>query len=258
MDKLDFLDGDTPADTTVAAPTPAEPVAEAPAAEPTAEAAPPAEGPARGSDGKFVSKAAEVAPVAAEQAPAIAPTAQAEPAKPPEGFVPISVVQALREQLKQQQQPPQPAPDPYEDFEAYREWQETQQAHERAEWSRQLAEMRYGAETVTGAQQWAAERFATDPQFRERALTSRDPYGFAIGEYQRDQALQLLSDPKLLDQFRAWQAGTGPAPTPQAAAPVAAPPTPVAPPRSITSAPSAGGTAHTPTGPGQAYGTIFG
>lgn len=260
MDNLDFLDGETPEQT--AAP---EPVAvETPAA-------PVTDGPARGPDGKFAPKATVEAATAPEapQAPAITPDAGYQPQAPaaqtpPDGFVPIGVVQAMREELnalkRAPQQPQQPAPDPYEDFEAYQEYQENQQALERVEWSRRLAETRYDAETVNNAQQWAAGQFDADPAFRQRAMSSRDPYGFAIEEYQRDQALKLLSDPRLLEQFRSWQSGNAPMPLAAPAGQVVAPPQSSTPPRSLASAPSAGGSkpGETPVGPGDAFASIFG
>lgn len=264
MDNLDFLDGPTPEQTAAPEQVP-EPVAvEAPQ--------PSTDGPPRGPDGKFAPKApVEAAPaVAAEpQAPATPPEAAPQPQAPaphtpPDGFVPIGVVQAMREELnalkRQPQQPPQPAPDPYEDFEAYQAHQENQQALERAEWSRQLAEVKYDPETVSKAQEWAAGRFDADPAFRQRALSTRDPYGFAIEEYQRDQALSLLSDPRLLEQFRAWQSGNAPMPTSSAPMSVAAPPQPPTPPRSLASAPNAGGgkPGITSVGPGDAFASVFG
>lgn len=260
MDPLDFLDGQEPVDTT----TPAQPAPEA-----TAQPAetPPAEGPARGPDGKFVAKAGETAPTAepAPQAPAIPPegAAQTDPAKPPEGFVPVSALQAEREkrqalERQYQQQPPPPRPDPFEDFEAYEAWSEGQIIAERTEWSRQLAETKHGAEIVTQAQQWAAERFEADPVFAQAARASRDPYGFAIAEYQRHQALSLLSDPTNFAKFQAFLAGNAPAPAPAPAPPIVAPPAqPSPPPRSIASAPNAGAAKPGEVQPGSAFDMVF-
>lgn len=206
------------------------------------------DGPARGPDGKFVSKQpAEASAQAEPQTPAPMPEAAqpAEPARAPDGYVPVSVVQELRKEiqaLKQQPmqppQPPAPMPDPFEDFDAYRDWQESQATAERAEWSRQLAEAKHGADTVQQAREWAAERFANDPIFAQQSMSSRDPYGFAIEAWKRDQVLTKLSDPGLIDRFLAF-AGGQPQQAPAAA--YAAPPQPPTPPRSLASAPSAGG-----------------
>lgn len=262
MDPLDFLDGEKPSESAAAQP------AETPAPEPAATETPTAEGPARGPDGKFVSKApADAAPAAESppQAPATPPEAVQTPpdtAKPPEGYVPLAALQAVREELNSfkrqiQQQPPQPAPDPYEDFEAYQQWQSGQVAQERADWSRQLAEARHGQELVQQAQQWAFERFDTDPVFAQAAQSSRDPYGFAIAEYQRHQALSLLSDPANFAKFQAFLSGQAPQAT-APPAPAAPQPQPAAPPPSITSAPSAGGVQHVPLGQDEVYRAAFG
>lgn len=261
MDPLAFLDGEEPVATTAADPKPAE-------AAPPADT-PPADGQPRQPDGKFApkAKAEDAAPAAdpAPQAPATPPEAVAanpEPAKPPEGFVPLAALQAVREELnqfkRQVQQPAQPPPDPYEDFEAYEQHRQGQIAQERAEWSRQLAEARHGAELVQEAQKWAFERFDADPVFAQAAAGSRDPYGFAIAEYQRHQALSLLSDPANLAKFQAFLSGQAP---PQAAsqpAPaVAPPPQPSPPPRSIASAPNAGAAKPGEVQPGSAFDMVF-
>ncbi len=259
MDPLDFLDGETPAE-----PVAAQPAEATPPAEPA-----PAEGPPRGPDGKFAPKAqAEAAPAAASPSPAPAPTPEGaqptpEPAKPPEGYVPVAALQAVREELNQfkrqvQQQPQAPPPDPYEDFEGYEAHRQSQIAQERADWSRQLAEARHGAELVTQAQQWAFERFDADPNFAQAAMSSRDPYGFAIAEYQRNQALSLLSDPSNLAKFQAFLAGGPAAPAASAPAPMVAPPSqPSPPPRSIASAPNAGAAKPGEVQPGSAFDMVF-
>jgi hypothetical protein len=260
MDKLDFLDGDTPVEPTAAATTPE--------AAPTPEPSPEAAGQPRGPDGKFAPKA-EAAPAAqAEpQAPALTPEALATPAaesvRAPDGYVPVAALQAEREKANAykrqlEQQPPPPAPDPYEDFEAYQAWQSSQVVTERTQWSKQLAEAKHGADLVTQAQQWAFERFDTDPAFAQAAASSRDPYGFAIAEFQRHQALSLLSDPSNLAKFQAFLTGQGPAP---AAAPAVVPASPQSPtpPRSLASVPNAGGAqpGAVPTGPGAAFDAVF-
>jgi hypothetical protein len=89
----------------------------------------------------------------------------------------------------------------------------------------------------------------------------RDPFGFALEEYNRDQALVLLSDPKLLEQFRAFQSGQAPLAAPQASQPAVAPASPQSPtpPRSMASAPNAGGTkpGEQPVGPSVAFDSVF-
>lgn len=260
MDPLDFLDGQEPAETAAAQANeaPATPAPEAPAEAP---------GQPRGPDGKFATKTQGEAAQAVEAQPLADPAGAAQPAseppKAPDGYVPVAALQAIREELnafkRQQQPPPMPPPDPYEDFEGYEAHRQAQQTAERAEWSRQLSEARHGAELVQQAQQWAFERFEADPNFAQAARSSRDPYGFAIAEFQRHQALSLLSDPSNLAKFQAFLSG-GAAPAP-AAAPAVAPaslqsPTP---PRSLASAPNAGGAkpGAVPVGPGAAFDAVF-
>lgn len=263
MDTLDFLD----------APQGAEPAAQ-PEPAPTIEpAAPPAEaqGQPRGPDGKFAPKA-EAAPVAEAQAqaPATPPEAPA-PAQPdskaaPEGFVPLAALTALRDEFKafkqQHAAPAQPPPDPYEDFEGYQAHEANQRAGERFGYSFELLQARHGEETAGKVQQWAFGKAESDPQWYQRALSMRDPFGFALEEYNRDQALVLLSDPKLLEQFRAFQSGQGPAlGAPQAPQPtvVSAPPQSPTPPRSMASSPSAGGAkpGEVQLGPEEVFGSVF-
>lgn len=259
MDKLDFLDGQTPAETPAVTP---EPQAQAEPTQ-TVETAP--EGPVRDDKGRFAAKTTETtaAPAQAEpdpsQAPAILPEAT-PPQTPPIDPVVAELqkqVEGLKKALsatRQQTRQAEPAPDPYEDFEAYQAWQETQVAGERFEWSRQLLAVKHGQETAEKVQQWAAEKAETDPLFYQRAMSARDPFGFAYEEFQQAEALTLLTDPAIRDRFKAFVSGQH---QPQAA-PQAAPQSPAAPPPSITSAPSAGGVAHTPVGPGTAYGALFG
>lgn len=260
MDNLDFLDGETPVEPTAAVSTP-EPAAP----EPTASQ----EGQPRGSDGKFLPKGqTEPEPATAQpspqapESPPVAAQPTPEPTRAPDGFVPVAALTELRREFQAfkqaAQRPPEPAPDPYENFEAYEAYQAEQRNGERFEWSFDLLTARHGEETAGQVREWAGRKAEADPLFYQRALSTRDPFGFAFEEYQRDQALALLSDPKLLEQFKAWQAGTGPAPISQAAP--AAPPQSPTPPRSLASAPSAGGAkpGETPVGPGVAFDSVFG
>lgn len=262
MDSLDFLDAPKGAETAAAPEQPAQ----APA---PAEATPaPTEGQPRGPDGKFAPKAQADAPAPAEaqpQAPAPSPeAAQPDPAKPPEGFVPVSALQAEREKRQQlerqyQQQPQQPAPDVYDDPEAFQQWQQGQLLAERTKWSFDVAVLRHGEDQANEVKAWAAERFANDPIFAQRALASRDPYGVAFDEYQQQQALSLLADPANRQKFMAFLSGQAPA---QQAAPpvVVAPPSPPStPPASMAADPNAGGAkpGAVPTDPGAVFDAVF-
>jgi hypothetical protein len=256
MENLDFLDGPEPA-----------PTAAVSQHEPSAEAATPA--PAtdldgsqpRGPDGKFLPKsepAAAPEPVQAAQpapqpAPVAAEAAPSEPLKAPDGYVPVSVVQEMRREiqaLKQAgQQPPQPAQpriqpgeEGYED-QQYEEFvRETASAAARINLATKYGIERHGQEKVDAALAWARERANADPVFRQQSWASDDPVAFAIEEQQRHEGLnfaaQLFTNPKSREQFQAWLNGQV-APQP---APIAAPsPEIPTPPRSLASAPAAGG-----------------
>lgn len=265
MHKLDFLEGETPQ----AAPTPAPeapaPVAEAPVEQST--------GPVRGPDGKFASAQAP------EPAPAVvtAPVSTPQEAPPP-AHVPISALmderdkrKALEERIKafeaQQQTAQQPPPDRYEDPEGYEAYQEARfnQAifETRRDMSKRFAEMQHTPEVVAQAHEWAFQKAASDPEFNAKALASPDPYGFAVAEMRKEQLLSRVDPAKFdtaqYEAFLAWQASQGQAQPQPAQAFAPAPPTPAPPPPvSLANAPSAGGAAHVPTGPGQAFGRAFG
>lgn len=257
--------------------------------ETVAEPAPQAEAPAqtgeqpRGPDGKFASTSPAPVPEVAAATPAVAeapPQLAPETLTQPPGFVPLAALHEARERARVAEerlaqhrpaQPPQEAPQPpdrHEDPEGYDQFQENQRVQLNAQWSHRFAVATHGEETVQQAQQWAEQRFDQDPIFRQRSLAAPDPYGFAVAEHQRELALQTLTDPKTLEDFRAWRAqqaspaAAPAAPIPAAVAPLVASvapltPAPQAPPRSIASAPSAGGPASVPIGPGQAYDGLF-
>ena len=249
MDKLDFLDAPTGDE-----PAPA-PVIEA-APEPTPE---PTEGPARAPDGKFAPKAE--APV--EQAQPAAPEAAPQPQQPPPGFVPLAALQEARQQLQAARQaPPQPAPDLYEDPEGFQAHVEQERHRVNLTWSQKMAEKEHGPELTATVMEWAQARADQDPAFNQRALQTQDPVGFAIQEYQRDQALALFSKPETVQAFLAWQTQTQ-TQTPQQPQAITAPaPIPhqqPTPPRSLASAPAAGGIkpGEIPVGPSVAFDSVF-
>ena len=255
---LDFLDGGEPADTT---------------------SAPEAEGPARGSDGKFVSSTPEPAPepepVPETQAPAPEPEPEPAPAIVPEpvqpGHVPISAMleerdkrKALEAQLRdlEAQRAQRDIPDPYEDPEGYAAYRdqaiEQRILNERLNFSERLARRDHGSETVDQAREWALERFRADPLYYQKVMGQPDPYDVVVQDYKREQVFTKLQ-PTDLDAFLAWKASQGSAP-PQItpiAAPAASPP-PV-PPRSMASAPAAGSPrpGEHPVGPGVAFDGLF-
>jgi len=252
-DLPDFLGGEP-------APEPqAAPAADAPA---PAAAAPAAEGPARGADGKFA--AAAPAP-AAPAAPA--PNADAAPAAPagePVHHVPLATfldtrdklsaaekeAKELREWRQQQEEAARrqqvQAPNRDTDPQGYERFQQAQIGQalygQRLEMSRGFAEMKHGPDVTTAAFDWGVQRCDADPFFNEKVRAHRDPVGFVVSEWQREQTLAQMSDPKEIEAFRAWKAQQAgqPAGQPHAAAPPAAP---AAPRQSLAASPSAGASA---------------
>lgn len=271
MDKLDFLDGQEPADNAAANETPAV-TPETPEAALQAS-----EGPARGPDGKFAPKAATEAQAPAEaapQAPAITPEAgqqvQPEPAKVPDGYVPVAALQAMREELnqlkRQQQQPqayqPQPGDEGYEDWVDQQSYEQQVAAKARADVSYRYAVKELGEERAGQVKTWAAQRFNVDPSFAQQSLSADDPFAFAVEEFQKHEAqafaAEMFADPARREQFKAFMSGQAPAPA-TAAITVAPPAQPPAPPQSLAAAPNAGGArpGATPVGPHVAFDTVF-
>lgn len=226
--------------------------------------APEPDGPARGPDGKFVTKSEpepalqEPAPQPEAPQPAVAQV-QPDAQQVPHGYVPVSVVQELRNEIKALRQPPAdlpPPPDPYEDTEGYREYVQQERDRTNVEWSFKFAVQQHGEELAQAARTWGAQRSDHDPVFYQSVIRHPDPIGYLVGEYQRDRALQTLSDPQVLNTFLAWQRGqTQPAP----AAVPAAPQQPT-PPRSLASLPNAGGgqPGHVPLDDGAVFKSVLG
>lgn len=180
-----------------------------------------------------------------------APVAPAEP-KPEPGYVPISAImderdkrQAAERELARiratqvQQTAPAPVPDVFDDPQGFIQHQEMGRYQDRLYFSEQLATVKHGAETVQAAKEWGIEKCASDPLFNQKLLSSQDPVGMAVQEYQREQIASQVS-PDAFKEFQAWKAAQANLATQNAAAP-AAQTTRVIPPRSLASAPSAGG-----------------
>lgn len=268
MDILDGVLGETPEAVTTPEP-------QAPELEPNT-------GPARGPDGKFAPASAEAQP---EPAPApiaepalVAQIAQAapEPARPEPGHVPVAALLDERDKRKalearvqeyeraqQQQQAPEPyqPPSVFEDEAGYSDYVQSQIAqaalNTRLDLSEDMARSRHGEELVDAAKAWALQRFAQSPAFYQEVISQRNPYEYTVQAHKRDQALSQLQDPSELESYLAWKASGG-VTAPQAPAPTApAVVIPQAPSPSLATASSAGGVAHVPTGPGQAFDQTF-
>lgn len=263
MGNLEFLDGDTPADVVVASEAAPEPA-------PSAEAAP--EGPVRGPDGRFAPKAETPAPAAPEVAPqpvAAAPPPAPEPVIPP-GYVPVSVVQGLRDEIRSLRTPPQapqprheppPAPDMFEDPDGYREWQQGQISD--ARWnavttiSQELAEDKFGADRVREATDAFLQEAQQRPSLIDEMRQQRHPYAWVVQRHEQ-QRLTSQINPDRYQAFLAWEAAQQQAAQAAPAAP-AAPPQSEPPPRSMAALPNAGGSkpGEHPVGPGVSFDALF-
>jgi len=196
------------------------------------------------------SKPEAEAPAPAEPAPAEQPAPAAEPGPI---MVPLTALHETRDKVKDLEArlaklQPQPAPveipDRYEDPEGYEAYQEAviqnRLLNITLNTSERFAKKEHGAETVEAAKAWATQRFASDPLYQQQVLADQDPYERVVTDYRRDQLFSKVSDPSEFDAFLAWKAANATlAATPPGAAPPN--PTPTIPPRSLASAPSAGG-----------------
>lgn len=220
-----FFDGFTPAEPNAA------PVEQAAPTEPEA----------------IVESVAEPAPEPAPQAPVVETKPEA---KPEPGHVPITALLDEREKRKElerrlaaleEQRQSTAAPDPVADPYGYQQhlMQSVQQQviDTRLNMSEVAARRHYGNDVTDAAKEWALSKFAQNPAFQQEVISQPDPYGYAVEAYKRDQIASQVT-PDDFEQFKAWKE----AQAALASAPVAAPPPQAAPvPRSIVSAPSAGG-----------------
>lgn len=230
MDKLDFLDTPEGVGEDV------QPEAQAPeVVEAQPEPEPEADGPARGPDGKFLPKESR----------------DEKPEVPP-GYLPMAALLDEREKRQQAEERLRSYEQQYEDTDA-QQVPDIQQAlfAQALTFSRRLAELQHGADTVNKVQAWAKARCDADPFFNQKVYASQDPYGVALDEWRKEQAVQQIGDPAQIQAFLQWQAT-------QQAAPAVSPQQPT-PPRSIASDPNAGGTKpghHTPS-PEEVFGSVF-
>lgn len=253
MDNLEFLDGSE------------EPKGEAqPEIVEEAETPQDQESRERDERGRFKAKE-EVAEEDVEPTPEITPEPQAEP-KPevPPGMVPVSVLQELREELKSlkaqqpqaQQQPQEPlqVPDPLEDPEGYQRYQDFVRFNDKLDISEEMARDKVGDELVDAATEWGKQQFQTNPAMYADFARQRNPYGYLVKQYQRQQSLTKLGDdPTEIEAFLAWKQAQQALQQP-ASQPVETQPAPTS---SIASAPSAGGAQQVATGPGVAFDEII-
>jgi hypothetical protein len=156
-------------------------------------------GPVRGPDGKFAKKETE------------------EPV-----MVPLRALHETRDKVKdlearlaalsqpQVQQQPHQVPDMFEDPEGYQSYQ-TQQLqtavfNSTLNISEEMTRQQVGDELVNEVQQWGAQAFQANPAFYQQFAQQRNPYGFLVSAYKRQQAVsQIGDDPKQIEAFLAWQ-----------------------------------------------------
>lgn len=204
---------------------------------------------------------AQPEPVAEPPAPVEQPpldlTDRADGTKAEPGYVPLGALLDTRDKLKAaeaqlaqfraQPQQPLPTPDMFEEPEAFQQAIQTQihmaSLNTKLDLSEDFARGKYDDATVDAARDWVLQQ---QPSFQQEVLAKRNPYDFAVKEFSKVQALERLgNDPAEVDQFLAWKAAQAAAQTQPALQ--GAPPTPSAiPPRSLASAPGAGGVSLTP------------
>lgn len=198
----------------------------------------------------------EAQPEPQQVTPAPEPVAQPE-AKPEPQQVPISVMLDERDKRKaaderaarleaeiaefRAQQQPQANPDIWEDPDGYQATQDQKLYQQNLRWSERIASIQHGAETVAEAKEWGINRCNTDRYFNAKVAGSDDPVGFVVSEWKREQIASQVT-PDDFAQFQAWKQAQAQIQTP-APSSAAADPTPPrsVPPRSLASAPSAGG-----------------
>ena len=149
---------------------------------------------------------------------------------------------------RQQQEKPQQKPDFFDNPEAVLAQQQQQYERrlmaEKLQLSRSLAEREYGADVVQAAYEW----FDQHPEQSQALVHEPSPFHAAVEHYKRQQALsEIGSDP---DQWRQAERER----LRQEVQAELAQKKPAAPPRSLASAPSAGG--ETPS-PGSAFDELF-
>ena len=167
----------------------------------------------------------------------------------------VKALEAQLAQFSQPQQQPQPVPDVFENPDGFYQHIQQQIAqtalNDRLNLSEEMTRQAAGDETVNAAQEWGRQQFAANPALAQQFYQQRNPYGFLVQQYQRQQALETLGDdPKEIEAFKAWKAAQAQIQQ----QPNTETPTP---PKSIASATSAGGLQNIATGPTVAFDNVF-
>ena len=245
-----------------ATPEPATPPAEAP----PADAVPPAE------------EAAAVAAV--EEAPKVDPAPEPAPAPQEKGdkFVPLAAMLDERDKRKaleaklaeyeaQRTQPETAIPDPYDDPAGYNAFISTALQNQtlavKFDLSEEMAKQAHGDDAVETAKEWALQRAASDPAFKQQMMQARHPIDWAVRQHKQAEDLELYQrDPVAFARAVLERSGQMPAPDATVGAVPAVgqqpqAPRPAAPPRSIAGAPSGGNTRAVATGPLTSVDAVF-
>lgn len=142
--------------------------------------------------------------------------------------------------------------------------------NERMNNSERFARKEHGNEVVDKAMNWALERFKGNPAYEQQVMDAADPYDIVVKDFQGQSRVQETEGDEY-KEFLAWKqakaggdqggaTGGGNTPTPSQPAAASAPAQPAvsAPPRSIASMASGGGSPReVPSGPGQAFDNVF-
>lgn len=220
--------------------------------------------------------AAPPAPAPVEQSPApdAAPAVEGAPASQPQGEgdrgpIPLATFLDVRDQAKQarreaddlrkqlaerQQQGKQPTV--YDDPVAWQAQQdarlEAAETKIRLDMSDRFATQAHGADKVQAARTWAGQQVQSDPTFATRFMAQPDPVGWMVDQHRQSEQLSALGGKSLEEVIQERIKALGlvapvvddavQPPAAQAVPATVAPPvSPPAPPRSLASAPSAGG-----------------
>jgi hypothetical protein len=143
--------------------------------------------------------------------------------------------QAIERQLEQERTRPE-VPDLYQDPEAFAAYQQSQTQsialNVKLDLSEDMAREKHGDQAVDEARDWALAKFASNPAFQQEVMSQRNPYGYVVSQHKREQMFSSVTSDDLAE-FQAWKAAKANPLQPT-------PPPPIAPPRSIASAPAAG------------------
>lgn len=195
--------------------------------------------------------------VVEEQAPQPEPEPENKPV-----MVPLAALHEVRDEVRQlksrlaeqeQQQVELPAPDPIEDLDAFNAYQariaNNAALNAKLDLSEDLAREKFGDDVVDQALDWVNRKATEMPGFGQKVLSQRNPYGFAVAEYQKEQMASQVK-PDEWSQFQAWKAAQAQVNAAQAAPQVEEP-------KTIAAAPSAAGVQHVAMGDAAIFDDFF-